>query len=133
MERFHKCCPGSIASLSMRARAPGSANPASACPFTRLSHPSAEALPQSPLAGFWRLASRALARGVAPTFRRAGNFQSRVGREEPVLDVGPTGQAAKGASHARYASRSTQRKRCDASLHNPAARARRAAAQRPGT
>ena len=102
-------------------------------PFYASLAPSAEALPQSPLAGFWPLASRALARGVALTFLRAGKYQSLAKLEEPVLDVGPTGQAAKGASHARYASRLHRTQPRDASTDRPAARARRAAAQRPGT
>ena len=89
--------------------------PCRSVPFYASLAPSAEALPQSPLAGFWPLASRALARGVALTFLRAGKYQSLAKLEEPVLDVGPTGQAAKGASHTRYASISTQGKRRDAS------------------
>ena len=107
--------------------------PCLSVPFYASLAPSAEALPQSPLAGFWPLASRALARVVPRTAWRGGNFQSRVSQEEPVLDVGLTGRAAKDAAHTRYASKRTQGLRCDASLHNPAARARRAAAQRPGT
>ena len=117
-ERYPWCCSARLAvqpvSWTYERRGPFT-SAREGEPGRRVSHPSAEALPQSPLAGFWPLASRALARGVARTAWRGGNFQSRVGQEEPVLDVGPTGQAAKGASHARYASRKHAGLRRDAS------------------
>ena len=135
-ERYPWCCSARLAvqpvSWTYERRGPFT-SAREGKPGRRVSQPSAEALPQSPLAGFWPLASRALARGVALTFLRAGKYQSLAKLEEPVLDVGLTGQAAKGASHARYASRLHRTQPRDASTDRPAARARRAAAQRPGT
>ena len=114
-----------------------------ACPVTsaregqpgrRVSHPSARGATAI-------TTSRVLAVGFASSGPRSRldlskgrNFPTKGSPPvNPALDVGPSGQAAKGASHTRYASISTQGTRRDASLHNPAARARRAAAQGPRT